>query len=151
MEKYLSQFVAKINEVTKDPPIPLDPKLKYPDHPAMEYEGLAYIAEFEMGRNEPAEALFGIAKNEFPPSEKLNNSQMKIVLEAVEKMLLAINNQIVFPEKMPVNRRYELLFVLWDDGFQPLTEGMSYNDFCTGYAPECALKEYCFCKDDDEN
>jgi len=147
MQKYVSQFVEKINNVSKNIPTPISPTILYPNHPAMEYKGLAYIAEFEMGHNIPAEELFGIAKIEYPPSQKLSENQMKAILIATEKMFIAINNQIDFPKKMSIERKYKLLFDLWDEGFQPLSEGIFHIDFCNGYAPECSLKEFCYCTD----
>lgn len=147
MQKYVNQLLVKMEQASKDPSQPIDPKILYPDHPSMAYPGLEYIAEWELGQKTPAEELFEISKDEFPSADKLNTTQIESLIDGLHEMIQSINNSISLPDEMPPARKYELIIGLWDEGFQPLTTGTSCNDFCTGYAPDCELEEYCSCKE----
>ena len=113
----------------------------------MEFPGLEYIAEWELGQMIPAEKLFGISKMEFPPPEQLSTNEIEELIQALLKMILCINNEIILPDEMPATRKYELIIGLWDEGFQLMSNGLYCNDYCTGFPPDCELDEYCKCRE----
>jgi hypothetical protein len=62
-------------------------------------------------------------------------------------MLASWNVSVDWPEEFPWKRRYELSVSFLDREFMPMNTGMYVIDFCTGYAPDCELGEYCRCLD----
>ncbi|MBI2968460.1 MAG: hypothetical protein HYY40_11710 [Bacteroidetes bacterium] len=87
----------------------------------------------------------GLKTEDFPPAEQLSNSDLKKVCKAFEEMLFSWNHTIDIPKKLPPSFAYKLMVdCLNKKTFIP-DSGICGFDFCTGYAPECELKEYCPC------
>ena len=147
MQKYVDQLLCRMKDAANDSSLPVDPKILYPGHPSMGYQGMEYIAEWEMGQMSPAEELFNISKIEFPPVNKLNPTQIEVLIDGILTMIKSINNHIDLPDEMPEDRKYELIVGLWEEGFQPISTGTQNIDFCTGHSPDCELKEYCQCRE----
>lgn len=149
MKKYLEQLLEKIAQAQKDVQEPIDPKLSHPDHPAMEYEGMEYMALWESDDCSSSKELFGIEVEELPPSEKLSEEQVTKLFDALILLLNEIGNEFSFPDNMPLNLKYDLLLKEWDKGFKNLKGGYGFfcHDFCTGNSDGCALGAYCPCLD----
>lgn len=87
----------------------------------------------------------GLEANAFPPYEQLNDEEVRKLCDAFTAMLHTWGADIDLPDELPLQRKYELIVGLLDHEFTPFNSGMFIFDFCTGYAPECELKEYCKC------
>lgn len=88
----------------------------------------------------------GLKRSNFPPSEQLELSDIKKVLQAFNQILKTWNASIDYPEKMPVKARYDFMLTqVLEDGFTPVDSGVIHFDFCTGYAPDCVWGDYCSC------
>lgn len=98
----------------------------------------------------------GLKSENFPPQEQLSDRDIELVCNAFEELLYSWNAGLSIPESVPLRFRYTLMVSLLKDHFIPLNSGFFGFDYCTGYAPECALKEYCPCleiwnNDDDDD
>jgi len=149
MQKYVDQLIQRMKEAESQAVDPIDPRLLYPDHPSMEYEGLEYIAKIERDEPTAGEEMFGIAKDEFPSVERLTDTQLESLYNGICELLNSINNKIILPDEMPWELKYPLAVSLWDEGFMNLrgSPGFWNFDFCTGEPEGCAMEEYCPCKD----
>jgi hypothetical protein len=64
---------------------------------------------------------------------------------AFQEFLETWHIQYHFPEHVPTSISYPLMVSLLNKEAWYLPGGYICYDFCTGYAPECDLKEYCPC------
>jgi len=87
----------------------------------------------------------GLKKEDFPPAEQLSDEEMILVRNAFEKMMFTWNHGIDLPETLPPAFAYQLVIDSLEMETSIINMGMMHFDFCTGYAPDCAFKEYCPC------
>jgi hypothetical protein len=88
----------------------------------------------------------GLTIEKFPAADKLTKEELIAIIDAFQEMLVSWNMQADFPYNLPAVRAYPLLIGLLDRAAWYLPGGMIHYDFCTGYAPECELLEYCTCR-----
>jgi hypothetical protein len=81
----------------------------------------------------------------FPPSKQLCNEDIIQVNKAFSEMMNTWNIDIDLPDTMPQNLRYSFLVDTLNEKVDIVNCGFVTIDFCTGYAPDCKLKEYCHC------
>ena len=121
-----------------------------------------YIEEVERyihGDYDPDKSTFGkycgLDVGHFPPPEQLTDRDIELVCDAFEEMLHTWNANVALPENVPHRLRYKLTIGILDEEYIPMNMGFITFDFCTGYAPDCELGEYCPCleiwNDDNEN
>lgn len=89
----------------------------------------------------------GLDPENFPPAEQLNEEEMRIVLIAFDKMMLTWNHKLILPENFPINRAYILMVSALSEPTTIPLKGFHHIDFCIYYAPDCELKEFCFCRE----
>lgn len=87
----------------------------------------------------------GLSTENFPPVSMLSLDEMNVISDAFKEMLLSFNMEVDFPSGIPIERAYPLLIGLLDKEAWYLPGGTLHFDFCTRYAPDCQLKEYCPC------
>jgi hypothetical protein len=122
-----------------------DPKDEIPGSFEREMEA---IENWASGKNAPSTFLdlSGLTLDQFPPPDKLSQEEMDSLVDAFNEMLSTWNMQAEFPQDFPKDRTYTLLISLLDREAWYLPGGILHFDFCTGYAPDCVLKEFCGCK-----
>jgi len=97
---------------------------------------------------EPAHTLgyyCGMKAEDFPPPEQLSEKDMRTVCKAFNEMLWTWNFTIDLPKNLPASFAYTLMVASLDKKTFIAISGFVSFDFCTGYAPDCELKEYCPC------
>lgn len=106
------------------------------------------IENWATGNNAPSSflELTGLTLDQFPPPDKLSQEEMDTIMVAFHEMLSTWNMQAEFPPDFPKERAYTLLIGLINKEAWYLPGGTLHFDFCTGYAPDCVLKEFCGCK-----
>lgn len=87
----------------------------------------------------------GLEAEVFPPYDQLNDEEVSEICNAFTTMLATWHVDLNLPDELPLHRKYELIVRLLDHEFTPFNTGMFVFDFCTGYAPDCELKEFCRC------
>ncbi len=87
----------------------------------------------------------GLKFENFPPPEQLTEKEMKLIRKEFEKMIDTWNVAIHLPEKLPVEFAYKLMVNILEREITIFNSGCMNIDFCTGYAPDCDLQEYCPC------
>ena len=60
-------------------------------------------------------------------------------------MMYSYNIGIDLPDELPAPLKYILIVGTLNEKIAIPEYGLMHFDFCTGNAPECALKEYCPC------
>jgi hypothetical protein len=116
-------------------------------------EQMEAIEEYAEGKNIPPtlSQRSGLTEEQFPAVDKLNQEELKQVIDAFQEMMLTWNLTADLPENLPVDRAYPLLINLLKKEAWYLPGGFLHFDFCTGFAPDCELREYCACKEFWEN
>lgn len=87
----------------------------------------------------------GLRSENFPPPEQLTEKEMKLIRKEIEKMMYTWNVAIHLPERLPVDFAYKMIVDTLERNITIVKSGRMNIDFCTGYAPDCDLKEYCSC------
>jgi hypothetical protein len=153
MQAYINQLLADIKAAeTRDRPTKPDYKILYPEHPAADpqYGGeLDHIIEWEMGVGYGAEALFGIPKIAFPPSEKLDKTQIADLCEAILNLWSAYRILLTYPDDGDKAVLYAYLITEWGGGNFPLMpeNGICGKETCDYNPDGCIWGEQCTCKD----
>lgn len=100
----------------------------------------------------------GLDPINFPPPEQLTTKDIKIVNRAFRKMMASWNISSDLPGQMPARVAYSFIVDSLNEKVPIVDNGFVGIDFCTGYAPDCKLKEYCNClefynslEDDDKD
>lgn len=99
------------------------------------------------------ENQFGIPANYFPPDEKLNDDQVRLL--TLEMLLLwsdfNIESNCLFPD-LPIRILYTEMLKCWNDKYPKLTgsNGTFYIKLCSSPHDKCPFPEgYCKCKSDN--
>jgi hypothetical protein len=105
------------------------------------------VEDYATGQNIPPSLSHqcGLLPEQFPPEAMLTEREMQIIIDAFQEMLSTRHIAADFPSGLPASRVYPLLVGLLKEEAWYFPGGMLHFDFCTGYAPDCELKEYCPC------
>ena len=87
----------------------------------------------------------GLAEEDFPPAGQLTDEDLLLVYEALKKMFYSYNIGIELPNELPAPMKYGLTVGTLNEKTAIPDTGVMHFDFCTGYPPDCGLKEYCPC------
>ncbi|MBS1749266.1 MAG: hypothetical protein JST63_05140 [Bacteroidetes bacterium] len=87
----------------------------------------------------------GLTTESFPPAQQLTDEEMNIIIAAFTKMMDSWNLSVDLPRHLPISFAYELMVGLLNRETVIADSGCYCFDFCTGYAPDCELKDYCPC------
>ncbi|MBK9982460.1 MAG: hypothetical protein IPP15_08550 [Saprospiraceae bacterium] len=110
-------------------------------------EEMEIVDNYTSGTNIPPSLSHqcGLTEDQFPPENMLTEREMQIIIDAFQDMLSTRHIAADFPSGLPASRAYPLLVGLLKEEAWFFPGGMLHFDFCTGYAPDCELKEYCPC------
>jgi len=124
--------------------LPPKPYFDLPD----ELLGLEGVIEWENCERKPVQEWTGITKKMFPPSDRLNEDQLQIMVKEILKLWNAYNFHPTLPENLPPKFAYDILVDHFDKTIEWVSEGIIGIEFCS-YEPEnCPFpSEYCMCKD----
>ena len=87
----------------------------------------------------------GLQSENFPPPEQLTIKDIKLVNKAFQQMMFTWNITIDLPKKMPPKIAYTFIVGTLNEKIEIVNSGFTGFNFCTGYAPDCKLKEYYPC------
>ena len=101
------------------------------------------LFEMETSPNIPCKKLFGVSFEELPPANKLTETQMQELIDAIEDTWSVFGIGACFPDEIPLQLKYELVKDTFLDDIHYMPGWQMTHDFCTGYCPDCKLKDYC--------
>lgn len=140
MKSYISHLLSDIWEAQRaDSPKEKSESESLEDHFGDIDRWISGDAEHTLGY------FCGLKAEAFPPHDQLSDEEVSNVCDALTVMLRTWGADIDLPDELPPQRKYELMVGLLDHGFTPFDSGTFVFDFCTGYAPDCELKEFCSC------
>ena len=87
----------------------------------------------------------GLSPEDFPPAEQFTEEEMMLVRRTFDEMMLTWNHRFHFPDNLPISFAYKLMVNSLNEKTGIVNSGYVNIDFCSGYAPDCELKEYCPC------
>jgi hypothetical protein len=108
-----------------------------------------YMLELEESPEKPMSQWFGLSREEFPPSDKLNEEQLELMATEFEQLWAIFSFYPDFPDGLPAKRRYELMCEYLDHPCQHWPGCWEHHfEFCS-YEPEnCPFgDEFCRCKE----
>jgi hypothetical protein len=109
-------------------------------------EEMEIVENYATGENlNSLSSQCGLRKELFPAADLLSDAEMKTIVVAFHEMLDTWHISADLPDTLPLERAYSLLIGLLDEEACYFPGGTLHFDFCTGYAPDCELKEYCPC------
>jgi hypothetical protein len=145
MQRYLSQLIADMRQAALN--LPAKPDYDIPP----EAVGIEYVIEWENATEKPMQEWFGIAKESFPPSEKLSDGELKTMVDEIIKLWAAYNFYASLPENLPDRIAYKVLVDQFDKPVAWVSTGSHYIEFCDYEPDNCPFpEEYCMCNDFSE-
>ncbi|MEI6822807.1 MAG: hypothetical protein WCL51_12805 [Bacteroidota bacterium] len=141
MQNYINQLIEDLGNA----------KSLAPESPVLSevYEEFEeQMLEIENTPDTTSYKLMGLSFEQFPPSEKLNESQIEELVIAITDTLDAYSICADFPKRMPKINRYELLRDIFKEDIQYMPGFTHHYDFCTGNCEDCKIGEYCDTKDE---
>ncbi|MEA3494438.1 MAG: hypothetical protein U9R42_00190 [Bacteroidota bacterium] len=135
MQKYINQLIEDLKEAEANPVQEIEFSEDYD-------EFVKQMKLIEEATHEPAENVLGIGYIELPPVERLSKAQIQQLMIAILNALSAKGTEITFPgNNIPVELAYSQLREKFKEGFYSMPGWII--DFCSGYCPDCAFKDYC--------
>jgi hypothetical protein len=140
MEKYIQQLLADLANAHHPPELSTAEQVD---------SIMAHFEEIDRWTEpHPVTTFFQVCDidpDQFPAAEQLTRIQMETIIHGVEALLTSWNHIIDWPEQLSIEFRYQLLRELMADEAYYFSQGHIHHDFCTGWAPDCVLKEHCNC------
>ncbi len=142
MNKYITFLRTDIKNAYRQ-----NPTSVHVDRETSFEEEMEAVEKWATGTNEPLSLSHqcGLSIEQFPPVETLTEDEIEIIILDFEEMLRTWNMEVDFPSDLPKARAYPLLINILNEAAWYLPGGTLHFDFCTGFAPDCKLKEYCPC------
>ena len=88
---------------------------------------------------------FGLNKEDFPPAERLSDSQIEELTHALLRMWAAFNYTAVFPSKTPARILYPILCKQMEEPTLLMNHGHMGIEFCEYDPKTCPFGKYCDC------
>ena len=90
---------------------------------------------------------FDIDIIEFPPADKLEVGQCKLLVESLERLFESVGCYVEMPYNVPYDFQYSLYLKMYKSGIKANSNinNSWINDFCNGCTKSCELKQYCPC------
>lgn len=140
MNNYITQLITDMHQAAKRVPQSPIPEGKFdPDYQDM----------LEASPDFPMSHWFGLAKEQFPASDRLTAEELELMATEFERLWATYSFVPEFPIGLPAKRRYELMRDYLDYPCQHWPGGWVHHfEFCD-YEPEnCPFGEkFCKCKD----
>jgi hypothetical protein len=141
MNNWISYLLADIADAhCKDVPSDIKHSQSIEDH-LREVEAFIYGPDPQFTLSD----YCGLQSVNFPPAGQLTENDLTIICDAFRKMLFSWNLDIDLPENFPGVRAYQFMVNTLDEKIAIDHSGITTFDYCSGYAPGCAFKEYCPC------
>lgn len=141
MQRYLDQLIADMKHEAKN--LPQKPCYDIPP----EAEGIEYVIEWENAIAKPMHEWTGIAKDRFPPSEKLTDQQLVAMVDEILKLWEAYNFYADLPANLPARIAYKVLVDSFDKPVSWISEGRTHIEFCDYEPDNCPFPDvFCMCK-----
>lgn len=142
MQNYLQHLIADMRRAARN--LPVKP---YYDIPP-EAEGIAYVIEWENAEAKPMQEWFGIAKENFPPAEKLTDEQITLMVDELLRLWEAYRFYPNLPENLPAKIAYKVLVDFLEKDIAWVSEGEGFVELCDYDPQTCPFpREFCWCKD----
>ena len=110
----------------------------------------AYAERYIRGKAKPVAVITGIETKNFPPAEKLTETQAEFLFTEMMRTLHAYCFDADFPKGLPVELKYKLLREKWNEKAVYTGEGVSCFEFCDYEPSRCPFpEEFCGCKEFD--
>jgi hypothetical protein len=141
MDNYLAHLIDDMHQaVTRVPQSKIPEGTFDPD----------YQDELEESPDYPMSHWFDLAKEQFPPSERLTEEQLELMANEFEQLWTAFSFEPDFPEGLPAKMRYELMRDYLDHECSHWPGWVHHFEFCNYEPEDCPFGiEFCKCKDFD--
>ncbi|MFW5755590.1 MAG: hypothetical protein ACOCWK_03240 [Tangfeifania sp.] len=142
MNKYIEHLINDMQQAAKN--LPAKPFYDIPP----EAEGIEYIIEWENAKSKPMQEWFGIAKENFPPAEKLSEEELTLMVDEILKLWEAYHFEAVLPDDLPAGVAYKVLTGYFDQPVAWVSEGTVNIEFCDYDPGNCPFpKKFCWCRE----
>ncbi|WP_430813001.1 hypothetical protein [Carboxylicivirga sp. RSCT41] len=102
-----------------------------------------FAEEFLQGKPEMISSVVGIDKFNFPAPDKLSETQLSTLLQAIEKLLLAYNWEFMFPENVTDTVKYEFIIDHWSSEHVYCQQGIVQIETCKFDENKCPFPGHC--------
>ena len=139
IQRYVDQLITDLREVKKRASYMMDKKFS-------DDEFEQQMEAFETAPDILLSKQIGIKAEELPPFNQLTPEQAKQITDTIEDSLTSWGVNIILPESVPIELRYQLIRNLFDEEMSFIPGWTNNCDFCSGDCPECKIGDYCSTK-----
>lgn len=145
MKRYIEQLLDDIRQASWNvrPPHELWAESKADPDNELELEDMSFIEQYVEGDKLPIAELTGLAQEQLPVPERLNEQQQALLAGELEKLLDVFHFKLDFPESFPANLRYPFIRNFWAESHVPLSFGENHIEFCKYEEDDCPFPGYC--------
>ena len=147
LQRYINQLLVDIEVATKNVPEPWYPLEEEADE---EFGVLPWMEDPENAPTKSLEEWTNLKKEQFPPENRLTDSQVSSLLSAIKHMLDVYNCSAVFQIEVPERIQYRVIRERFQQEVPMLKANYFFFEFCdkkgTPDRSQCLLGEqYCHC------
>jgi hypothetical protein len=145
MQRYIEQLIDDLHKATWriKPPHKLWGESDADPTNELELEDMSYVEKYIYGDALPISEITGIAREQLPPVEKLNQDQQALLADELEKLLQIFHFHLDFPQGYPNHLRYPFIRDFWSEEQIPLSFGENHIEFCNYDEENCPFRGYC--------
>ncbi len=145
MQRYLEQLIDDLHKATWGikPPHEIWEESNADPDDEVELEDMSYVEKYLYGDKIPISEITGIAREQLPPIEKLNQEQQALLAVELEKLLQFFHFYLDFPRDYPAHLRYAFILKFWEEKHVALSFGENHIEFCDYDEANCPFPGYC--------
>ena len=147
MERYIQQLTEDFREAAEKVPTMDEVRKRFNIEIPEELEMFAYAEMYLRMPSQKLSTILGIKKSVLPPPERLSPTQTALLCDEMIHLLNAYYFYTDFPQELPVNIKYRLLYKEWDRHHIFTGEGNVHIEFCDYEPARCPFpSKFCRCK-----
>ena len=144
MDRYIKQLVDDINQVISQLPEPPSPLWDSVDiYDEGEIEDMSYIESTFYSERFMLSDILQIEADSFPPDDKLNDNQIKLLIDALHALLEYHHFEAAFPDTISERTKYKLLLKAMKTNQPKVSFGIVGLEFCHYDEENCPVPGEC--------
>ena len=148
MDRYFEQLAEDFREASEQVPTMDEVRKRFNIEIPEDLEMFAYCEIYLRTPSQKLSTILGIEKTNLPPPERLSPKQCAFLSDEMIRLLNAYHFYTDFPDGLPVEATYRLLYEEWDHPHVFTGEGTMHIEFCDYEPARCPFpKEFCRCRE----
>ena len=144
MQNYINQLIEDLHEIADQVNLWGNTEEEEPINDEETFlKHIADVERYVSGDDVLISDIAGIAQEELPPPERLNEKQQSQIAVELEYLLQHFHFALDFPDNYPKHLRYGFIKKLWTEKHPAMQFGTSHIGFCSYEKENCPFPGYC--------